>query len=68
MSLPDEYPRFRSVNVNLSLDPTEYEEIMHEIYVIKSKRYTLISDPKKYWDQKEAAAHVSFDVIDNGPS
>jgi hypothetical protein len=65
--MPDGFPRFRSFTANLTYDDTFYEEIMQDVYVDKTGRYELVTEPHKMWDVKECCFHVQFDFIDNGP-
>ena len=68
MPSPDRYPKFRSITANLSVEPGDYEEVMQDVMVDKTGRYTIVSQPKRYWDVKDGSVHVTLDVIDNGPT
>lgn len=61
------YPRFQNYTGNLTYGDGVYEEIMQDIYVDKTGRYELITEPKVMWDPKDCNFHTTFDYIDNGP-
>jgi hypothetical protein len=68
MPRSDTYPQFRTITANLSVNPDDYEEVMQDVMVDRSGRYTIVSQPKRYWDVKDGSVHVTMDVIDNGPT
>ncbi len=63
------YPQFRVVTgvLNAASEHDDYDEVMQDVYVARTGRYRLLTDPKTSLNPKTGDMHVVVEVVDNGP-
>ena len=63
------YPQFRVITgiLNAAGEHDDYDKIMQDVYVARTGRYRLLSDPKTSINPKTGDLNVTVEIVDNGP-